>query len=120
MGVFERRNQLMQILSQRRLETSSRLATALGVSKRTIMRDVDALSLDFPIGTLSGRYGGVYLMKGYRYNSYGYYLNEEQTKILENLISGVEKEDEFRVSNYERSVLRTILDKYRKNEKRSS
>ena len=48
----------MDLLCQRRRETISNLAAELGVSERTIRRDIEMLTLRYPIETVCGRYGG--------------------------------------------------------------
>ncbi len=66
MDVAERRHQVLLLLCRRRHETVSALASHFGVSARTVLRDVEALSLTYPIYTRQGRYGGgVYLVDGY-------------------------------------------------------
>lgn len=60
MGPAERRSAILDILFTQRYETMANLASALGVSKRTICRDIDTLSCSFPIITVRGRnVGGV-------------------------------------------------------------
>ena len=62
----ERRRTLMEILCRNRHETIGGLARELGVSERTIRRDIERLSIKEPIYTQSGRYGGgVYVIEGY-------------------------------------------------------
>ena len=58
MGAAERRQLILDLLCQRRRETISNLAAELGVSERTIRRDVEMLTLRYPIETVCGRYGG--------------------------------------------------------------
>lgn len=58
MGTAERRNEIMRVLCRKRHETVLNLAKEFGVSERTILRDVVALSLTEPIYTQCGRYGG--------------------------------------------------------------
>ena len=48
----DRREHLIRILILRGHATLSELSTELGVSQRTIMRDIDALSIRFPIYTI--------------------------------------------------------------------
>ena len=61
MGTAERRIEILKILSKRRSEKTKKLAEELGVSERTIRRDILVLSLTEPIYTRAGRYGGVWL-----------------------------------------------------------
>ena len=65
MGTAERRSEILKILCRRRHETVPRLAAELGVSERTIRRDIEALSLTAPLYTQQGRYdGGVSVWDG--------------------------------------------------------
>ena len=64
MGTAERRNEIMRILCRRRHESISNLADEFGVSTRTILRDIEVLSIKEPIYTQCGRYGGGGMMNG--------------------------------------------------------
>ena len=113
MTSFERKNKLLEILSIRTMETISKLAEELGVSERTIIRDISTLSLDYPIYTKCGKHGGVYVVDGYRYNSYGYYLSDEQKNTLRKIVKNG-KNNDYKLGDYEIRVLSTILNKYEK------
>ncbi|MBQ7907078.1 MAG: HTH domain-containing protein [Clostridia bacterium] len=113
MSSFERKNKLLEILSIRRTETISKLAKELGVSERTIIRDINTLSIDYPIYTKCGKHGGVYVMDGYRYRSYGYYLSDEQKNTLIMLVKNG-KNGHYKLGDYEIRVLNSILNKYEK------
>ncbi len=66
MGTAERRSRILKLLLKRRNETITNLADEFGVSERTIRRDIEILSLDAPLYTQCGRYGGgVYVVEGY-------------------------------------------------------
>lgn len=54
MGPNERRLEIIKILCSRRQETMSNLAHEFEVSIRTIKRDIDTLSLSYPIVTILG------------------------------------------------------------------
>ena len=58
MSATERRQDLWNRLCQRRQDTIDNLAAEFKVSRRTIMYDIDALTLSYPIETVRGRYGG--------------------------------------------------------------
>ena len=65
MDIASRRKMIMLELYRNRRLTIAALARMLGVSTRTVRRDIEALSLTEPIYTVQGRYGGgVYLMDG--------------------------------------------------------
>lgn len=64
-GRAERRSEIMKLLCRRRSETIRNLAFEFEVSERTIRRDIEILSLNEPIYTQVGRYGGgVYVEEG--------------------------------------------------------
>ena len=66
MGTAERRTEIMRVLCRRRHEKISNLAEEFGVSTRTILRDIEVLSIKEPIYTQCGRYGGgVYVTGDY-------------------------------------------------------
>ena len=54
----ERREMIIAILRKERMVTIEQLANTLGCSKRTIRYDIEELTLDFPIESVRGRYGG--------------------------------------------------------------
>ena len=58
MNASERRQQLLEVLCQRRKDTVENLASEFGVSERTIRRDIGELTLLYPIETKCGRHGG--------------------------------------------------------------
>ena len=51
MGPAEWRQLILDLLCQRRRETIPNLAAELGVSERTIRRDIEMLTLRYPIET---------------------------------------------------------------------
>lgn len=72
---------IMLILQTRGKTTAASLATELGVSRRTILRDIDALSISgVPIYAEGGHGGGIALDEDYRTNLTG--LHEEEARTL--------------------------------------
>lgn len=62
MSPSERRNEILNLLCERRHETAGNLAAEFGVSERTIRTDLVVLSCCYPIQTARGRFGGgIYL-----------------------------------------------------------
>ena len=59
MNALERRQMILELLCERRHEKMINLAFEFGVSRRTICRDIEVLSLSYPIYTESCR-GGEY------------------------------------------------------------
>ncbi len=99
MSASERRRAIIEALCQRRHDTRENLASEFGVTKRTIENDVLALSLDYPIYTVQGKGGGIYVEKNYRLDRK--YLTDEQAGVLEELCATV--------SESQATVLASIL-----------
>lgn len=109
MGTAERRNEIMRILCRRRHETISNLASEFGVSKRTILRDVDVLSNTEPIYTKSGKYGGgVYVMEGYYMNCT--YMTQQQLSLLLKVYSLAEHQ----LNEEDKRLFQSLLSQYTK------
>lgn len=83
MTANERRREILEKLCVRRHETRANLAFEFNVSERTIERDVLMLSLNYPIYTLQGGGGGIFVEKWYRTDRK--YLTDEQIGLLERL-----------------------------------
>ena len=60
----DRQQQLISLLCQRRSDSIQNLAMELGVCERTIRRDIEELTLTYPIETVRGRYGGRLVLSG--------------------------------------------------------
>ncbi len=58
-------------------------ANELKVSRRTVLRDITALTQRYPVETTSGRYGGVYLRKDKNAKR----LAESQKRTLKELLT---------------------------------
>ena len=92
MDAVERRQQILELLCQRRKDTMQNLAAELGVSERTIRRDVEILTRSYPLETVCGRYGG-----GVRVADW-YHLDRQrmcpkQTALLRRLAADLRGED---------------------------
>lgn len=61
----ERRKAIIQILCNRRRETRANFASEFGVTTRTIDNDVSLLSIDYPIYTVQGPSGGIFMAEGF-------------------------------------------------------
>lgn len=109
MGTAERRNEIMRILCRRRHETVSNLASEFGVSERTILRDIDALSNTEPIYTKSGKYGGgVYVMESYYMDCT--YMTQQQLSLLQKVYSLAE----YQLNEDDKRLFQSILSQYTK------
>ena len=84
MGTSERRSAILKALCRRRYETISNLASELGVSMRTIQRDIEVLSETTPIYTKFGKYGGgVYVVADYSIDRM--YMTDTELNVLKKL-----------------------------------
>ncbi len=84
MSASERRRAIIEALCQRRYDTRENLASEFGVSIRTIAYDLLSLSLEYPIYTVQGNGGGIYVEEGYRLDRK--YLSDEQSELLEAIL----------------------------------
>lgn len=108
MTVSERRRAIIEALSIRKYDTSENLASQFGVTVRTVYNDITALSLEYPIYTLQGNGGGIYVEEGYRLDRQ--YLSDEQSELLESLLP--------QLSGERAEIMQSILSKFKlKNHK---
>ena len=106
----------MQIINRKREVTIGYLANELGVSDRTIMRDIWFLSEFLPITTTPGRNGGVSYVDGYLYCDYKFYITKEQERVLLKIINETETEGNCKLDQTEILILSDIIRKYAKTE----
>ena len=66
MTATERQREIMNALVMRRHDSVACLAAEFGTNERTIRRDIQELSLMYPIETAPGPHGGVMLADWYR------------------------------------------------------
>ena len=85
MSAASRRSEIVRILRCCERTTMPRLAAEFGVNVRTIQRDIMVLTVDegYPINTVQGNGGGLYLIE-YRH-PHKKILSKEQTQVLEGL-----------------------------------
>ncbi len=116
MGTAERRIEIMRILCRRRHETILNLAKEFGVSTRTILRDIEALSVTEPIFTQCGRYGGgVYVTDDYSINRM--YMTEKELSLLHKLSKYADKKVACELNAEENELLKSIISQYTKSKK---
>ena len=80
MNTSERRKNIMNILILRRKATAKELSEELGVTARTIMNDIQALSPEYPIFTRQGGNGGIFVNDDYQ--PYNNTLTAEELEVL--------------------------------------
>ena len=84
MTATERRQALLETLCVRRYETRENLAFEFDVSLRTIDRDIEFLSVKYPIITVQGNGGGIRVVD--RFYIYNIRLDEAQMLFLKGLL----------------------------------
>jgi len=87
----ERRLAILESLCNSRQDTIDNLAFAFKVSRRTIRYDIETLSLDYPISTVQGNGGGVYVSDGFYIGRK--YLKPSQKDLLERLSKTIKGKD---------------------------
>lgn len=112
MGTAERRKEIMRVLCRRKHETISNLAEEFGVSTRTILRDIEVLSVTEPIYTQCGKYGGVYVIDNYSMSRM--YMTEKELSVLNKLSKLVDEKAVCNLSMEENNLLKFIISQYTK------
>ena len=84
MNMYERRSAIMRVLRQEGHTTVANLANSFNVSERTIYSDITTLSLDHPIRTVRGRYGGGVVLDNW-FRSCSNKLSPKQEELLQRL-----------------------------------
>ena len=88
----ERRNAIVEVLLSRSSEKIENLAHEFAVTPRTIRRDIDELSLSYPVYTERGRHkGGVYIDQSYRMKRK--FFRSEEEDLLKRLVLRLDGND---------------------------
>ncbi len=87
-SALERRERILEILSDRRETTRDALATEFDVSLRTIDRDIVYLTCSTPIYTVQGNGGGIRVADGWYKNRR--YMSSEDEAVLRELLPGLQ------------------------------
>ena len=96
---------ILSILLQKEKVTSYELAEKLEVSRRTIFRDIEAISrAGIPIVSESGQGGGIYIMEGYRIDRT--LLSREDMKAI---LAGLQGLDSVSGTNRYRMLMEKII-----------
>lgn len=90
-NALERRQAILETLSERRQESVANLMAQFRVSRCTILRDIEILACSAPIYTVQGNGGGIRVADGW-YISRSY-LNTEQEALLQKLSDGLQPDD---------------------------
>ena len=92
MSPNERRNNIYAELRAQRHLTIDYLAEKYSVNEKTIRRDIDELTLTYPIETVRGRYGGGVKLSDW-YHPTRTTLCPEQVALLKKLAPSLEGDD---------------------------
>ena len=104
MTATERREEILQILIKRKQESISNLAFELNTCIRTIKYDILSLSFSYPIYTVQGKGGGVFIDPNFYLHKQ--YLKSEEQEYLEKMLLSADKEGQ--------RILTNILNKYKR------
>lgn len=91
MTAIERRMEILYVLLERRHVKICELQKLYSVSRSTIKRDIRDLSISFPICSEDGRYGGIFILDGFKLGMK--YLTDDQCKLLEKISETLAGED---------------------------
>ena len=115
----ERRQEIIDILCKRRYETIDNLAFEFSVDRRTIRRDIEVLSISFPLYTKKGIGGGVHIVEGFRLGMK--YLTDKQYEILYQISERLDGEEKtvvlgiLKTFAYSREQAKDIVDNWKNN-----
>lgn len=88
----ERRQLVLEYISDNRSVTMQQIADEFQISMHTAIRDVQILACSHPIYTQKGGAGGVYAMEGWYLSRR--YLHEDQEALLRSLLPGLQPEQQ--------------------------
>ena len=91
-SALDRRQAMLELLSDRQKETVANLMSEFGVSRSTVLRDIEMLSCSVPIFTAQGNGGGVRVADGYYYGRR--YLHSDQESLLRKLMPGLKPDEQ--------------------------
>ena len=91
-SALDRRQAIMEALSDRRFETIENLMTEFDVSRSTIKRDLEILGCSVPIYTVQGNGGGIRVADGWYAGRR--YLRSEQEDLLRGLMDGLQPDQQ--------------------------
>ena len=92
-SAIERRQRILEYLSDFRQATYSELANEFGVSKNTIVTDISELSCSAPIFTVSGNKGGIRVADGWYIGRR--YLRDSQEEFIRKLMDGLQPDEQI-------------------------
>lgn len=102
LSAIERRQEIIETISVMREVKIRDLASRFNVAERTIQRDIEKLSCEYPIYTVQGNGGGVRVLGTWYYSRV--YLKDRQEQLLISLLDELDSED--------KAVMQSILDSF--------
>ena len=100
---FERRIELLFLLTKCRETTATKLSYYFSVSKDTIFRDIDFLNRYAPIYTKRGMFGGIFI-NDESSNNLLLYLSYEEERVITEIMETLETP--------ERNIVRNVINKF--------
>ena len=91
-SALERRQQMLEYLSDHRFTTYGELASEFGISRRTAVRDIEELTCSAPIFTVQGNGGGIRVADGWYISRR--YLHDKHEEVLRRLLPGLQPDDQ--------------------------
>lgn len=91
-SALERRQQMLEYLSDHRFTTYSELVSEFGISRRTAVYDIDVLTCSAPIFTVQGHGGGIRVADGWYISRR--YLRDEHETFLRELMDGLQPDQQ--------------------------
>ena len=95
-SALERRQQMLEYLSDHRFTTYSELASKFGISRRTAVRDIEAHTCAAPIFTVQGNGGGIRVADGWYISRR--YLRDEHESFLRELMDGLQPDQQAKMN----------------------
>ena len=96
-NALDRRQQMLELLSDRRFEIVKNLMQEFDTSRCTVLRDIEILSCSAPIYTVQGRGGGIRVADGWYFGRR--YLHSDQEALLRRLYYELQPEDQKTMSS---------------------
>lgn len=109
----ERRMEIVRILYSNDIYTIENLAFRLGVSARTIRRDIAAVSIRIPIGAKYGRNGGIFVRKSNKLDRL--YMTKEEIDLLSKVLAKAVNCESYILSTQEIKTLEFLIMFYTPN-----
>ena len=95
-SALERRQQMLEYLSDHRFTTYNELASEFGISRRTAVSDIEVLTCSAPIFTVQGNGGGIRVADGWYISRR--YLRDEHESFLRELMDGLQPDQQAKMN----------------------